>query len=381
MEDKEKIRTVPRRMGSLLPIIDFFVLKEFMIPFFALLIGFVILFLIGDIFDDLRDFLEHDAPFLEMFKYFLLKLPGNIRFILPISVLLACMYEMANFGKNMEIVAMRASGISIHRACASIYFMALMIALLNFGFNETIVPLSERRAYEIFKQRTNQYYVVGQFDMLTYRSPDGLRTWFFRSFDVKGEQEAVIIKKYRVKDKTLEWDIEAKRAKFDPARGWKFSKGTFTPYSEDGFLPKKTEKFDEKLLDLAMAPETPANIHNAVQHAADLDSIVIIDLLMKTKNMAESLKNIYKTTLYHRVAFPWASLIAVFLGIPLVARNQRGGIFLAIVVAVTIIVVYQLTSHIFLLFGNRGILPPFVAGLFPTFAFIFYGWLKASKSE
>ncbi len=380
LEPKHKFG-VPRRMCAILPTIDFYVLKEFLIPFVVLIIGFTILFLIGDIFDDLRDFLENGAPILEMLKYFFLKLPGNIRFIMPISVMLACMYEMANFGKNMEIVAMRASGISIHRACASIYFVALVIALLNFCFNEAIVPLSEKKAYEIIKKRTSQHYVEGQFEMLTYRSPDGLRTWFFRSFDANGDQKSVILKKYRDKDGSLEWDMEAEEAKYDPENGWILHKGVYTPYSGDGFLPKKSEKFEKKIIDVVSAPETPMDIHNAVQPAADLDSMVIIDLLAKTKNMAESLRNVYKTTLYYRIAFPWASLIAVFLGIPLAAKNQRGGVFIAIVIAVGIIVLYQISSHLFLIFGNRGILPPFAAGLLPTLAFIVYGWMNASRGE
>jgi len=368
-------------MGRILPILDAYVMKEFLIPFCVLMIGFIILFLIGDIFDDLRDFLANDAPFSEMFKYFLLKLPGNIRFIMPISVMLACMYEMANFGKNMEIVAMRASGISIHRACASIYFMAFLIAVINFAFNEAVVPISERKAYEIIKSRSNMYYVKGQFDMLSYRSPDSLRTWFFREFDESGGQKSAILKKYRHSDGTLEWDIEAEEAVFTPGAGWKFTRGTFTPYSEDGFLPKKSEKFDERVLSQAEAPETPRDMVNAIQPAQDLDSGVIIELLAKTRNMADSLKNIYKTTLFYRIAFPWASLIAVFLGIPLAAKNQRGGVFVSIVVAVVIIVLYQLSSHLFLIFGNRGMLPPFVAGLFPTAAFIAYGWFNATRGE
>jgi lipopolysaccharide export system permease protein len=379
--DYENQPIAPRRKWALLPIIDRYVLREFLIPLAVLIIGFVILFLIGDVFDDLRDFLENKAPFSEMLEYFLLKLPGNIRFILPISVLLACMYEMANFGKNMEIVAMRASGISIHRACASIYLTALIVAALNFWLNETIVPHSEKKAYEILKRRNNSIYVSSQFEMLTYRSPDGLRTWFFRYFDSKGEQKELVLKKYKPGKGTLEWDLEAENARYVPDNGWQFNKGTFTPYSDDGFLPKKTEKFGEMSLSLQDAPETPKDIHNAVQPAGDLPSTVILDLLMKTGNMAESCRNIYKTTLYYRLAFPWACLLAVFLGIPLAAKNERGGIFISIVIAVGLIVAYQLSSHIFIILGNRGILPPIVAGLLPTAAFIAYGWFKASKND
>jgi lipopolysaccharide export system permease protein len=377
----EKKIVLSRKKWALFPILDRYVLIEFLIPFFVLLIGFIILFLIGDIFDDLRDFLENEAPFERMMTYFLLKLPGNIRFILPISVLLGCMYEMANFGKNMEIVAMRASGLSIHRACASIYFMAFLIAILNFWFNETIVPRAEKQAYEILKKTNNEHYDPSQFSMLTYKSPDNLRTWFFRHFDSDGKQYSVILKKYNEKTGALEWDIEAEEAVFTPKEGWTFFNGGYTPYIKDGFLPKKTGKFDKMEINLEDVPESPERIYHSVQPSTDLPSIVILDLLTSTKNMAATCKNIYKTTIYYRIAFPWASLLAVFLAIPLAAKNHRGGIFISIIVAVGIIVVYQISSHLFIIFGNRGILPPFIAGLFPTAAFIIYGIISTSKNN
>jgi len=307
-------------------------------------------------------------------------MPGNIRFIMPISVMLACMYEMANFGKNMEIVAMRASGISIHRACASIYIFALLIAIINFAFNESIVPLSEKKAYEIIKSRSDKYYVKGQFEMLSYRSPDSLRKWFFREFRENAPQKTAILKKYN-NEGMLEWDIESEEAVYLPGQGWKFIKGTFTPYDEEGFLPKRSEKFEEKIISREIAPESPEEMINSIKPPEELQSMIILNLLTKVKNISPKLKNIYKTTLYSRIAFPFASFLAVFLGIPMAARNQRGGIFLAIVMAVIIIVVYQLSSHLFLIFGNRGILPPFFAGLAPTMFFIIYGWLNASRCE
>lgn len=105
---------VPRKWG-LLPTLDYYILREFMMYFFLLIFVFIILFILGDVFNDLSDLLEKKAPFGSMLTYFMLKLPGNIRFILPISILLACMWTMANFGKHMEVTAMRASGVSLFR--------------------------------------------------------------------------------------------------------------------------------------------------------------------------------------------------------------------------------------------------------------------------
>ena len=101
ISDAQK-ETCPRTF-FFLPTLDFYIFREFMIPFSILLFAFTFLFLIGDVFNDLSDLLEHKASLQLSARYFLLKMPGNIRFVLPISVLLACMYTLANFGRLLRL--------------------------------------------------------------------------------------------------------------------------------------------------------------------------------------------------------------------------------------------------------------------------------------
>ena len=54
--------------------------------------------------------------------------------------------------------------------------------------------------------------------------------------------------------------------------------------------------------------------------------------------------------------------------------------FLAIAIAVAVIIVYQVVSEIMLLLGKNGTLPPFVAGVLPTAVFATYGIILARKS-
>ena len=101
---------------------------------------FVILFILGDVYNTIEDFFEAGASFKDIASYLMLKLPGNIRFILPISMLLGCMWCMATFGKNLEITAMRASGVSLFRCGVLIFAAGLFVTALNIYFNEFLVP-------------------------------------------------------------------------------------------------------------------------------------------------------------------------------------------------------------------------------------------------
>ena len=359
-------------------VLDKYILREFLTPFSVLILAFVMLFLIGDIFNDLEDFLSKKAPMNIIVSYFLLKLPYNISFVLPISVLLACMYTMANFGRNMEITAMRSSGISLMRCGGTIFVVGFLVSMVNFYFNEKLVPESEREADIIMKRVTKgEERVRRMYSMLTYRSPDKRRTWLFTFFNNDGEHEDVTLKFYR-EDGTLGEDISADKAVFTSG-GWLFKNAHITEYSKDGLLPKSPKDMNEYLVPNSRIPETPKDIANAVKLPEELPSWVIWGILSKTQNMAEKCRDVYSTTLYYRLAFPWACFLAVFLGIPLATKNERSGIFLAIVTAIGVIVTYQVTTHIFLILGKQGFIHPLIAGFAPTLGFIAYGWFNVSR--
>lgn len=389
MSDKfSDYATVKRRWG-VLPILDYYIFSQFMIPLSVLIIGFILLFVIGDIFNDLQDFLEADTDKSKipiMLEYFTLKLPGNIRFILPISILLSCMYTMANFGKNMEVTAMRASGVSLWRCGGSIYIVALIITGINFWFNEQLVPVCESSA-EILKDKTTrgEEYRSDLQNMLTYVSPSKKHTWLFKYFDEKGAQKNVLLKCYSIspsgKERKLLYDIQASESRFVPGEGWVFSNATLTEYPSDIFIPQNPVHFDRLVKSVKELPETPSEILNAAKPPEDLPTWTIWNIVHSTKDMDAVCRAKYSTIFYYRIAFPWACLIAVFLGIPLAAKNERGGIFKSIIAAVVVIVVYQVSSEVFLVLGKQGYLYPVIAGLFPTSLFIVYGWYNIVKQN
>ncbi len=380
---KDKIKypdNVARRWG-IMPTLDGYVLREFLLYFFILLFVFIVLFILGDVFNDLADFLSAKAKISSMIHYFILKLPGNIRFILPISTLLACMWTMANFGKHMEVTAMRSSGISLFRCGGSVMLVGLIVTGINFWFNEAVIPYSEDEAEVAFYTAThNLPKLMRKRKMLTYRSDDQQRTWLFNQFTNKEQQRNVMLKKYRPNG-TLAWDIVAAKASYKPGTGWIFEDLTMTQYSHDGLMPKSPKKLARLVIPPTEIQETPQNILDAIKPPESLPSIVIWRLLHGTKNMPQKRQNVYWSILYSRLAFPWACFLAVFLGIPLATKNERSGIFLAIIAAVIIIVAYQVTSQIALILGKRGYLYPSLAGLGPTFWFIFFGWYNIIKQK
>ena len=422
----EDLTLLPRRWFPL-PRLDFYILREFLIKYSVLLLVFIILFILGDVYRDISDFLENKASVSDILLYLAYKQPGNIRFILPISMLLGCMWTMATFGKNMEITAMRASGVSLFRCGGSIFVVGLAVTFINIYFNEALVPFTERSAEIIRSNATERRrYVRG---LLTYRSNDQQRHWLFNNFTTGNIQNDVTLKTFwtdgmidslvLVPDEAArrrmileifpgkaerllslsraemekqvrrelvgrKVDFYGREAAYDPENEtWIFRNGNFISYDRNDDtrfsastgssaiheqIPLTELRFPKNEI-----PEATNDILNAVKEKDDLPTWVIWDLVQRSPNMAERVKSIYMTVFYYRLAFPWACFLAVFLGIPLATKNERTGSLLAIITAMVIIVVYIVVAQVFLVLGKAGILNPMFAGLAPTAAFIACG--------
>ena len=376
---------VPRKF-SWMPTLDGYILRAFLVPFFILLFAFTLLFIIMDMYNDVSDFLDHKASIRVSVEYFMLKIPGNIRFILPITVLLACMYALANLGRSRELTAIRASGISLSRCGLPIFIVGFCVMLVNFYFNEQLVPDTTRRAEIVRKTVNNEKFVEESNARLQFHSGDRLRSWYFGQFDDDGYQEKVKLKIFEVdpekpRHRTLLRTIEAEKTRFVPGTGWEFHKPEIHEYSDDG-LPGDAiiPDTDPLVIPEETIPDKPSVIIKSVVEPEALSSLEILTILHDNPNMAANLRRIYWTIFFNRLAFPWACFLCAFFAFPLATKNERSGIFTAIATAVGIAVLYQVLNEVFMVAGKGGYLPPVFAGLTPTVVFGAYGIYLLKKA-
>ena len=411
--------------------LDMYVLKEFMIKYSILLLVFCVLFILSDVYRDISDFIDAGASWKDIGLYLLLRLPGNIRFILPVSMLLGCMWTMATFGKNLEVTAMRASGVSLMRCGGAIFAVGLFVTGVNIYFNELLIPETSVLSEKIWEQATEKR--SHSRSLLTFKSNDGKRRWLFQLF-VSGEsQENVTLKtvwtadmikqllgtpgtvKYEenlqkvlderygeVRDipqgaertnkvfqllegRKIDFIIEKAHYDYD-LETWVFHSGKYISFSKEeetlfsgatGTVNLHNEiAFENLRFSGNEIPEQPEDILNAVKEKDNLSTPAIIRILKNNPDMPPRVRCIYETVMYYRMAFPWACFLAVFLGIPLATRNERTGSMMAIISAIVLIVVYIIIAQLFLMLGKSGTMPPLLCGLAPTVAFIAAGAVK-----
>ncbi|MBO5201501.1 MAG: LptF/LptG family permease [Lentisphaeria bacterium] len=389
MEQQKTIQSTARRTFLWMPKLDLYVVREFMIPFSVLIFAFSLLFLIGDVFNDVDKFIEKENATAAAIRYFMLKMPGNLLFVMPITVLLSCMYTLANMGRRLEITAMRASGISLFRCSVPIFVIAFLVMLLNFWFSEAIVPKCAMETVRIMRSigEDGSDSAYRNNKSVQYQTADNMRSWMFGSFTEDSSQYNVRLKFFR-EEKAADGSIQrvqdrvlnAKKAEYIDGKGWKFYECTEKTVLQENGLFNLPKQHDVLFVSSDDIPETPEMIETAITNPDMLSSLEIYHFLKQNPDLPKPIRALYQTYLYRHLAFPWACFLCAFLALPLAAKNQRSGIFTSIMSAVGVIVAYQILSDVFIMLGKSGQIPPVIAGLLPTVAFAAYGIILARKA-
>ncbi|MDH3760305.1 MAG: LPS export ABC transporter permease LptG [Gammaproteobacteria bacterium] len=108
-----------------------------------LLVSLSLFFLLVRELDDLG---QGSYGWVQMLQFLALSVPGKIVEFMPLAVLLGSILSLGALAGNSEVIAMQASGFSLHRMLSAVLQAALLLAVVNFLLADLVVPDSETGA-------------------------------------------------------------------------------------------------------------------------------------------------------------------------------------------------------------------------------------------
>ncbi len=109
-------------------------------PWLYIMAGFSIIAVLVDLFSNFVDFMEASTPISNVLLYYAILIPTYLPFMLPISLLLALLYALWQLGKNSDLTAMRASGLSLTQLITPYLVSGFLAALFLLAVNELFNP-------------------------------------------------------------------------------------------------------------------------------------------------------------------------------------------------------------------------------------------------
>ena len=346
---------------------DRYLLKQYIRILFFSILAFVVIYVTVDVFEEIDNFIDHEASIFTVAKYYLFSLPFILTYIIPLSLLLAAIFSMGILGRRNEITAFVASGISLTRVAAPILVTAGLVSLGSVTFNDIVVSKANIKHKEIMHVeiegntpsnpmlKDNLHY-LGENGYVYLATRYNHRTQSLHEVVVQGFSGSTLVRR-----------LDAKRASWN-GEAWVFYQGYDRHFNGE---EENVKSFDEFII-----PELKERPELFTKEEVDEENMTAEELWAYVKRVRNSGGDIerYLTDFYFKFSYPLAGVIFVVLGIALASGKRKQSMASGFGWSLLIAFVYYGVLRVGQTLGYNGVLPPFLAAQLGNIIFLFVGF-------
>jgi len=366
------VRPRPRyaRRSGIPQVLDLYMLKNFSYYFLLLTAGFVILFEVFTFFELLDDIALHRASLLEVLNYF--RYLGCYMFykLAPLAALVAALVTLGVMTKNNEIVAWKASGVSLYRLSLPLFLAGLAIAAGLVALDDTYLPYFNRQQdalHNRIKGRPPQTYLSPRRQWIF---GENSKVYNYQLFD-PDQQMFGGLSVYELNPRTFELRrrIFAQRARWDATqKTWILQSGWVRDF-DHGQVSSYVPFLGHALAELN---EPPSYFNREVRQ---YDQMTWWELRQYISDLRQAGFDVSRLSvqLQEKLSFPLIAPTIILLAIPFSVMVGTRGAVGGLALGVGLAFLYWSASALAEAMGAAGQLPPLIAGWSPDVIFGFLG--------
>lgn len=355
-------------------ILNRYLLRQFFTIFFAVIIAFVLLYLIVDFFERLGLLLRLHAPPGATVRYFLFKIPLMVTQVTPAAVLTATLISLGLLSRNNEIIALRATGVSLTQMAGPLISVATAISLGCLLWNETVVPYCTQQfeyvnSVEIRKRELRGILADRG---IWYHGKNG----FYSIEHVDKDRKAI----YGLVVYSLDEAFHLERVTSAPKaewldNHWQASGGVTRRIDGDDFT---NEPLNPDQLPIT---ETIADFLDVQRKPEELSFLRLRDWIANLTSKGIDASR-YQVDLHMKLAVPFASAVLTIVAVPIAGSVRRHPSIARIVTAGTVIgFCYWVTLALANSLGYSSTLPPILAAWAANILFTLVGTVFFLSNE
>jgi lipopolysaccharide export system permease protein len=348
-------------------LLDRYVLGNFLQAYIYCIAGFISIWFIFDVSDNISNFLDQRVSRLLILKYYLTQVPQILVISLPIALLLALLFSLGRMSRSNEIVSMLTSGVSLPR----ILMPLLLVGLLTTGgstfLNYSLAPHAEyarKKLLEDAQSRRQQLGVLSQI----FRNRTDNRTWFIQQF-YPGENlfRTVHIIQQDANDNIVVNYIATSAVYHPDTHAWEMRQMKVIYYDEAGNITRQIPYVES--MTITDWSETPYRLGSANVRAEYLSVAELREYLHFNADFPPALLAPFATHLQYRLALPWTCFVITLIAAPLGIGYSRRGILSGVAAAVIIAFAMNFVTQLFLALGEGERVPNWVSAWTPNILF------------
>jgi LPS export ABC transporter permease LptG len=290
--------------------------------------------------------------------------------ITPLAVLIAALVTFSVLNRNSEIVAMKATGISLYRLIIPIVSISAVLAISLFLFDDYYLPTANRRQEALrstIKGRPPQTFLHPEEKWIFGQSHPGEQghIFYYQFFDADDNAFANLsVFEFNPSTFALTRRIYASRAAWDERTGtWRFNSGWVRNINGENrdYTEFKSTSFAEIHEDPGYFKKE--NLQSQEMNFHQLDTY-IRDLRQSGFDTMR-----LRVALWHKLAYPTIAIVMAVLAIPFALSMGRRGSLTGIAVAIAVALAYWVVGGLFEAMGNVNYLPAALAAWSPDVLF------------
>jgi LPS export ABC transporter permease LptG/LPS export ABC transporter permease LptF len=352
-------------------ILDEYVLREFLKMFAMVLAGFVLMLLVFTFFDLIGDMLHNHTPVGVTCEYLLNLTPSMIYQLTPLSVLIAVLVTFGMFNRSSELIAMKATGISIYRLVIPVLVISATLAGGLFAFDQYYLPQANRKQEalrNIIKGKPaqttlnpDQKWIIGQ------QSGGEPERVFYYQFFAPDQNAFANISLFELDPKSFSVikRIFAERAVWNAnQRTWNFENGwerTMTGANVNSFHEFQSATFAE-------VREEPGYFKKESLQSQEMNFGQLEHYIRDLQQSGFDTMKL-RVQLQHKLAYPLVTIVMAVLAVPFALSMGRRGSLTSVAWAIGIGLGYWVAARLFDAMGDVNFLPAAIAAWSPDVLF------------
>jgi lipopolysaccharide export system permease protein len=336
---------------------DRYLARSFGFSLGVAIVAFVAIFVVVDLFEKIDNYIDRKATAEAVVLYSAFKIPQIVMLVLPVAMLLACLFGVGSLARRNEVLPLQNAGLSMNRILLPVFAFGLVVSLAALVAGETILPGANARQNRVWKETIlhEPRSDVGFRTNLNYRGEGG-RLYFIGRFDPKRKtmHDVAVYTLLMVRGASLVERVDAREARWTD-EGWVFLDGFRRRFGESD---EEATPFEQTTI--PGLKERPEDFAAPAKEPDEMSLRELRRFVRKTLASGESAVK-EQVQMHLKLSFPFSNLIVVLFGASIAARRRRSGLAVSFAVAVGVAFLYYGAIRVGETLGTNDTLPPLLA--------------------
>jgi LPS export ABC transporter permease LptG len=317
--------------------------------------------LVFTFFELVGDILRNHIPLSTVGDYLINLTPSMLYQIAPLAVLIAVLVTFGVLNRNSELIAMKATGISLYRLVIPIVSIAAILSVSMFLFDEFYLPQANRKQEalrNVIKGRPPQTYLHPEQKWIFGQPHTGEpgRIFYYQFFDPdRNEFANLSIFEFDPSTFSVSRRIFAARVFWDTESGsWRFRDGWQRDI--EGATVSEGSYHEFSQTSFAEIHEDPEYFKKENKQAQEMNFGQLDRYIGELRQSGFDTMRL-RVALWHKLAYPLVAVVMAVLAIPFALTMGRRGSLTGIAVAIAVALAYWVVDGLFGAMGNVNYLP------------------------